>query len=41
MMLYVNGISTCLGLESEARVELDEIIYKLESKISELTRFTI
>jgi hypothetical protein len=36
----VNGISTCLGLESEAKVELEQIISKLESKISELTRFT-
>jgi hypothetical protein len=36
----VDGISMCLGLESEAKVELEEIISKLESKISELTRFT-
>ncbi|KGJ86641.1 NotI family restriction endonuclease [Colwellia psychrerythraea] len=37
----VEGISMCLGLESEAKVELEEIISKLESKISELTRFTL
>lgn len=35
------GISICLGLESEARIELEEIIEKLESKISDSTLMTI
>ena len=35
------GISTCLGLESEARIELEEIIEKLEMKISDSTLMTI
>ena len=33
------GIATCLGLQAEARVELDEIIYALEKKISCATLF--
>ena len=37
----VEGISKCLGLESEAKVELEEIIAKLESKLSETTLFTL
>ncbi|QKI88906.1 NotI family restriction endonuclease [Thiomicrorhabdus xiamenensis] len=35
------GISKCLGLESEARIELTEIIEKLEAKISDSTLMTI
>lgn len=35
------GISTCLGLESEARIELEEIVEKLEAKISDATLMTI
>jgi len=35
------GISTCLGLESEARIELEEIIEKLEAKISDSTLMTL
>lgn len=35
------GISTCLGLESEARIELEEIIEKLEAKISDATLMTV
>jgi len=35
------GISTCLGLESEARIELEEIIDKLEAKISDSTLMTM
>ena len=34
------GISICLGLQAEARVELDEIIQTLEKKISPQTLFT-
>ncbi|MGR6778513.1 NotI family restriction endonuclease [Moritella viscosa] len=37
----VEGISMCLGLESEAKVELEEIISKLESKINESTLLTL
>ncbi|OQX28455.1 MAG: hypothetical protein BWK80_00175 [Desulfobacteraceae bacterium IS3] len=36
-----NGISVCLGLQTEARVELDHIIKELEKKISENTLLTI
>lgn len=35
----VDGIASCLGLQAEARVELAEIIAKLEQKISPATRF--
>jgi len=34
------GISTCLGLQAEARVELEQIIGALERKISDATLFT-
>ena len=34
------GIATCLGLQEEARVELDEIIRSIESKISTATLFS-
>lgn len=34
------GIAQCLGLQTEARVELDVIIRNLERKISTATRFT-
>ncbi|EGR0027894.1 NotI family restriction endonuclease [Vibrio parahaemolyticus] len=37
----VEGISKCLGLESEAKIELEDIIVKLESKLSATTLFTI
>lgn len=33
------GIAECLGLQAEARVELDQIVRALESKISKATRF--
>ena len=35
-----DGIAQCLGLQAEARVELEEIIATLQSKISDLTLFT-
>lgn len=35
----VEGIASCLGLQAEARVELAEIIARLELKISPATRF--
>ena len=35
------GIAACLGLESEARIELEEIIEKLESKVSDTTLMTL
>jgi hypothetical protein len=35
----VEGIASCLGLQAEARVELVEIITRLEAKISPTTRF--
>jgi hypothetical protein len=34
-----DGIGRCLGLQAEARVELEQIIRILEAKISEITRF--
>jgi hypothetical protein len=34
------GIALCLGLQAEARVELDEIISALQAKISSATLFT-
>jgi hypothetical protein len=33
------GIATCLGLQAEARVELDQILEALQTKISPATRF--
>lgn len=36
----VEGVSLCLGLETEAKIELIEIITKLESKINDSTLFT-
>ena len=34
------GIAVCLGLQAEARVELEEIISALQAKISRATLFT-
>jgi len=34
-----DGIGTCLGLQAEARIELEQIIIALQSKISSATRF--
>ena len=34
-----DGVAECLGLQSEARVDLAEIIAALESKISNATLF--
>ncbi|MDR2209121.1 MAG: hypothetical protein LBE22_09150 [Azoarcus sp.] len=34
-----DGIGTCLGLQAEARIELEQIIETLQSKISANTRF--
>ena len=34
-----DGIGTCLGLQAEARIELEQIIEALQSKISASTRF--
>lgn len=34
------GIATCLGLQAEARVELEEMVAALEAKISSQTAFT-
>lgn len=36
----VAGIATCLGLQAEARVELEEIVSALQAKISPATLFT-
>jgi hypothetical protein len=36
-----NGISKCLGLKAEPKVELDEIIRVLEEKISDETLLTL
>ena len=33
------GVATCLGLQAEARVELEEIIWKLQEKIGPATLF--
>jgi hypothetical protein len=35
------GIATCLGLQAEAKVELEEIIASIESKLSEQTLLSI
>ncbi len=35
-----DGIGTCLGLQAEARIELDQIIAALQAKISPATLFT-
>jgi uncharacterized protein YwlG (UPF0340 family) len=35
------GIGTCLGLQTEARVELEEILHVLQAKISSSTLFTL
>lgn len=35
-----NGVATCLGLQSEARVELAQIVAILQAKISQSTLFT-
>jgi hypothetical protein len=36
-----DGIATAMGLMAEAKIELELILKKLESKISEKTLFTI
>lgn len=36
-----DGIGTCLGLQAEARIELEMIVTTLQSKISAATQFTI
>ena len=36
-----NGIAACLGLQAGARVELEEIISRLEGKISKATLFSL
>lgn len=36
-----DGISRCLGLQAEARIELEQIIDALENRISDRTRFSI
>jgi hypothetical protein len=36
-----NGIALCLGLQSEAKVEMEAILALIEQKISERTRFSI
>jgi len=36
-----NGVATCLGLESEAEIDLEEIVKKLEIKISDKTLMMI
>jgi len=36
-----NGIALCLGLQAEAKVELDKIISYLEKRISEKTILSI
>jgi len=36
-----NGIGVCLGLKTEAKVELEELIALLQSKISEHTSLTL
>ena len=36
-----NGIGTCLGLKSEAKVELEALIALLQSKISEHSSLTL
>ena len=35
-----DGIARCLGLQAEARVELQQIIYAIQSRLSLYTRFT-
>lgn len=35
------GMSTCLGLQAEAKIELQEIIDKIEAKLSDNTLFTL
>jgi uncharacterized metal-binding protein len=35
-----DGIATCLGLQSEARIDVDVILRLIEQKITEGTRFT-
>ena len=36
-----NGISLCLGLQAEAKIELNQIIEYLETRISEETLLDI
>jgi len=36
-----DGIAQCLGLQAEARVELEVIVKALEAKLSNLTLFTL
>ena len=35
------GMATCLGLQAEAKVELEEIIASIESKLSDQTLLSI
>lgn len=35
------GIAACLGLQADANIELDQIIQRLETRISEQTLFTL
>jgi hypothetical protein len=35
------GVAQCLGLQAEARIELDEIMAVVQAKISPITRFTL
>ena len=37
----VDGIGLCLGLQAEARVELEQIIQALQAKISASTLFVL
>ena len=37
----VNGIAECLGLQTDQRMELEDIIRVLEQKISSRTLFTL
>ena len=36
-----SGIALCLGLQAETKIEMDEMISKLERKISVITRMTV
>jgi hypothetical protein len=36
-----DGIAICLGLQADAKVELEEIIEQIESKISSKTRLEL
>ena len=36
-----DGIATCLGLQADAKVDLEKIVKQIESKLSEDTRFQL